>query len=260
MNRTGSGKTEVHIVTAGSNYAQYTIETATALDISSASQWAFAFGPNADLYAIKLNHTGSGHTEVQILTAASRYQQYSLRIATPLGEADPSNWTFLVGSNGDLYAIATKNSGSGKVEVHILTAASNYQQFSNEVATALGPVDPSRWEFQLTAADDLVGVFLNGTGSGQTEVHVLSAASNYQQYRLEVPTALGPTNRTTWQFRMGANDDLLGIFLNGTASGTTEVHRLSASSNYRQFNLEAPTVLPQDVPGFWNFGVGSLVS
>jgi hypothetical protein len=37
------------------------------------------------------------------------------------------------------------------------------------------------------------------------------------------------------------------------------VHRLAASSNYGQFNLEVATPLPQTGAGFWNLGVGSLV-
>jgi hypothetical protein len=258
MNRTGSSKTEVHILTANSNYAKYSIETGTAPDMSSASQWAFAFAPNADLFAIKLNKTDSGHIEVHILSAASKYQQFSLHTATPLPETMPGDWTFQVGANGDPYAITTNHSVSGKVEVHVLTSASSYQHWSNEVATALDTVDPTRWEFQLASNNDLVGVNLNG-GSGKTEVHILSAAANYQQYRLHAATVLGPTDRATWQFRVGANDDLLGILLNGTGSGMTEVHRLSASSNYGKFTQEVPTGLHQDGPGFWNFGVGSLV-
>ena len=258
MNHTGTGTSEVHILTAASNYKQFSLETGTALEASTAGQWAFAFAPNADLYAIKLNSTASNHTEVHILSAASKYQQFSQHIVTPLATVDPHNVTFQVGSNGDLYTITAANSASGKVEVQTLTAASNFQQVSKPTATALAAVKPTEWEFHLTFANDLLGVHLSSTGSGKTEVHILSAATNYQQYRLEVPTVLGPTNRSAWQFRMGANDDLLAIFINGTASGSTEVHRLSASSNYGKFNLEVPTPLPMTGPGLWNLGVGSL--
>jgi hypothetical protein len=259
MTQTGTGTTEVHILPAASNYQQFSVETGSALEVSSANQWAFAFAPNNDLYAFKLNHTDSQHTEVHILTAASQYRQFSVHTATPLPEVEPQDWTLQVAANGDVYAIQTSDSSSGKVEVHTLTAASNFQQLSAATPTAQDVVDPTQWEFLLTSTNDLLGVRLAGTASGKTEVHILSADSNYQQYRLEVPTALAPTDRSTWQFSMGANDDLIGVLINNTGSGKTEVHRLSASSNYGQFNVEIATPLPQTGPGFWNFGIGSLV-
>jgi hypothetical protein len=41
---------------------------------------------------------------------------------------------------------------------------------------------------------------MNGSGSGQTEVHVLSGASNYIGWIEHAPTVLGPTGPTSWQF------------------------------------------------------------
>jgi hypothetical protein len=41
---------------------------------------------------------------------------------------------------------------------------------------------------------------MNGTGTGQTEIHVLSGASNYNSWIEHTPTGLGPSNATSWQF------------------------------------------------------------
>jgi hypothetical protein len=40
-----------------------------------------------------------------------------------------------------------KDTGSGRTEVHILSAASNYKQFTLHQATALGMTDPYSWSF-----------------------------------------------------------------------------------------------------------------
>jgi len=260
MNQTGSGRTEVHILSAASNYQQFTNHVATSLEATSPDKWAFSWASNGDLFGIAMNQTGSGRTEVHVLSADSDYQQFSNHVATALEATAPSDWTFQVAPNRDLVAIRMHGSASGRTEVHVLSAASDYQQFTNHVATALNTVNANQWEFRLTSQGDIVGVNLNGTGSGRTEVHTLSAASNYQQFSQHIATALELTDRTQWEFQLAANGDVLGIKLNGTASGRTEVHTLSASSNYQQFSLHDATALAQVLPGIWNFGVGSFAS
>jgi hypothetical protein len=44
---------------------------------------------------------------------------------------------FSVGPNGDVFAIQRVDSGTGTTQVHILSAASGYQNFSKQTGTAL---------------------------------------------------------------------------------------------------------------------------
>merc|ERR1719473_991495 len=142
--------------------------------------------------------------------------------------------------------------GSGKTEVHRLSAASNYGQFDLQTGTGLGYTN--EWAtFTMDSKDNLVCV-LKGpkTGSGKTEVHRLSAASNYQKFNLQTGTGLGYTNEWA-DFTMDSKDNLVCV-LKGptTGSGRTEVHRLSAASNYKSFNLQTGTALHY-TDANWNF-------
>merc|ERR1719327_2433121 len=85
---------------------------------------------------------------------------------------------------------------------------------------------------------------MNPTQSGKTEVHRLTAKSNYKKFDLHVATGLQLTNTKSWAFTMDSKDNLVCI-LKGpkTGSGKTEVHRLSAASNYKSFNLQTGTAL-----------------
>jgi len=103
--------------------------------------WAFAAKPNGDLVSIKKAHTGTGMTEVHVLSAASNYQTFVLQTGTALhytGAASGDDWEFVMGEADDLLCIKKgPRTGSGKTEVHILSAASNYQNFVLQTGTAL---------------------------------------------------------------------------------------------------------------------------
>jgi kumamolisin len=70
--------------------------------------------------------------------------EFLLQTGTPIGAADAAaNMTFAVGdfnSDGvpDLFALKHSNTGSGMLEVHILSGASNYQTFLLHIATPIG--------------------------------------------------------------------------------------------------------------------------
>jgi hypothetical protein len=91
-------------------------------------------------------------------------------------DATNAQWEFVVRYNGDIYAI-NRSGASGKTELHILSAESDYQQFANHVATCLGPTD-ANWLFGVNFDGDLFAFCRSGQ-SGRAEVHVLTAASNY---------------------------------------------------------------------------------
>jgi len=133
--------------------------------------------------------------------------------------------------------------GSGKTEVHRLTASSNYKKYDLQTKTAL-PITDGNWDFVMDSKNNLVAIKKGpNTGSGKTEVHRLSASSNYLSFDLQTGTALGYTD-DNWDFTMDSKDNLVAIKKGPkTGSGKTEVHRMSASSNYKKFDLQTGTGL-----------------
>lgn len=215
----------------------FILQTGTALH-ETGDEWDFALASNGDLFAIGKRGTGSGTTEIHVLSAASNYQQFSVHTGTSLHETN-EEWHFDVAPNRDLFAIKTQ--GQTSTEVHILSAASTYGQFSLQTGTALHKTDADDWRFAVAPNRDLVVIKMQGQSS--TEVHILSAASNYQQFALQTGTALHKTNADAWNFALAPNRDVFAIKKQGSETTSTEVHVLSAASNYQQFALQTGTVL-----------------
>jgi hypothetical protein len=83
----------------------------------------------------------------------------------------------------DLYGIKTKNTGSGNMEVHVLSGASRYQQWLVEIGTPIAQSDAAQnyqtWaaaDYNLDGAPDLFGIKVKNTGTNTVEVHALSGA------------------------------------------------------------------------------------
>jgi hypothetical protein len=231
---------------ADSNYAYFSLQTGTALH-ETGDTFQFALASNGDLFAISKSGTGSGTTEVHVLSAASGYQEFSLHTATALHETGPE-FDFALTADRDLVAIAKSGTGSGTTEVHILSAASNYSEFSLHTATALHETGDT-FEFELAGNGDLFAISKSGTGTGTTEVHVLSAASGYQEFSLHTGTALHETG-ANFKFLLADNGDLFAISKSATGTGSTEVHVLSAASNYSTFSLHTGTALHETGASF----------
>lgn len=225
--------------------------------------------PGSDLFVVLPNNTGSGRLEVHGLSTASGYTNFSVHAATAFGAQDPAQWHFSMGSYGrsgrpDLIGIKHAGTASGRVEVHILTAASGYRDFALHAATALPVVDGSRFQFATGPVDgdgrsNIFAIMMNGTGSGRTEVHVLGEASGYTTWMSHSATALGATNVTDWTFLVGdaaGRGDVVGVLRNGTASGRTEVHTLSRGSGYSAFSLHRATALGLTPGASWRFVLG----
>ena len=105
-------------------------------------------------------------------TVTSSYSRFRLQTRTALHETG-GNFAFSVLRNGDLVAIKKSGTGTGKTEVHILSAASNYQSFRFQTGTALEQTGDN-WNFGVLPNDDLVAI-KSGTGTVKTEVHILTA-------------------------------------------------------------------------------------
>lgn len=236
----------------------------TALGGSDPTSWRFfAFGRGGlerpDLVAVKVAGSGSGRVEVHTLTGDSNYTQFSVHAATPLPDnLDMSQWQFGVGSymrsgRPDLFAIRTVGGASGRMEVHTLSAASNYQQWVVHAATPLRYVGANAGAM-LVGDDGQYGdvsliLFAQGTGSGRTEVHRLDARSNYSRFNLQTGTALGPVSPDSVKFSWGdwGNDgrlDLWAVPTATTGTGAVELHVVDGGSNFANWALHATTNAP----------------
>jgi len=255
---TDSNMTEVHVLTSASSadsveqYRKFSMQTGTALGLAT-GYWAFEVMGNGDVVGIKMGPTtGSGTTEVHILSASSKYKSFKLQTGTALHIiTDPENWSFGVKSNGDVVVIKRGPvTATSRTEVHVLSAAANYKSFSLQTATLL-PLTYSRyWHFCVTPTGDVAGIKMGPTtGTGSTEIHVLSAVSNYQKFIVQQGTMLHLINNPeSWSFVIKPNGDVVAMNRGPTATNTTEVHVLSVADNYGKFSLQIGTALPMTSP------------
>jgi hypothetical protein len=250
--------TGLAILGAKDSYQTLRLCTLTALHATD-DAWTFC-AQGSDLVGIKKAGTESGMTELHVLrhdsvyepgewldpatgrfTAqpARFYQAFQLQASTALHETD-STWAFaMLGS--DLLGVKKSGTQSGMTEVHILRGDDGYRSFLLQAPTALHPTDEA-WAFAALGRD-LVCIKKSGTESGTTEVHILSAATNYSTFRMQTRTPLHETD-ASWSFVMH-DRDLLGIKKSGTESGMTEVHILRGDDGYQTFLLQVPTALHQ---------------
>jgi hypothetical protein len=207
------------------------------------------------LFGIQTSGTASGRVEIDELSQSSGYRQFHRRVATALPDTAPAEWQYVIApfrgdGKHDLYAIRTANTGSGQVEVHVLSEASGYQSFLLHAATAMAAVPANQWQFTIGSfagdrASDIYAIGYAGTASNRVEVHVLSAATTYTSWLTHAATALAVVPPGSWQFLVGdpaGSGDLVGVLRSG-ASGHTEVHTLTRASGYRTFSRHKVTPL-----------------
>jgi kumamolisin len=105
---------------------------------------------------VKRANTGSGRLEVHILNGANNYQSFLLQTPTPITQTDAANFWFAVGDfNGDgipdLYYVKHTNTGTGRLEVHVLSGASNYQTFLLQTGTPITQADASNFSIAVSS-------------------------------------------------------------------------------------------------------------
>lgn len=227
-------------------YEAFAIQTGTALE-EAGKNFQFAVAANRDLFAFKQSDTGTNSTEVHVLSAASGYQNFSVHTGTPLEESG-SEYVFLVSGSSDVFAIKKSGTASEKTELFVLSAKSQYTEIALHTATALHETGSS-FEFQLAPNDDLFAFKKSDTGSDSTEVHVLTAASGYQQFSVQTGTPLKETGSGT-TFLLARNGDIVVLDKRDTESNTTEVQILSAVDNYQTLSSSGATALHETDSAF----------
>jgi hypothetical protein len=221
-------------------------------------------GALPNLIFVKTSNTPNGHVEVHVATGASQYQTRSLETPTTFGNENDGTWGmvnqagYCFGSLPDLYFIKTANTPSGRVEVHIASASSNYQTRTVETPTTFGNENDGVWALVANAGGglpDLVFVKTSNTPSGLVEVHIASGASRYQTRTLETPTTFRSENDGTWGVVAGSTTgapDLYFIKTANTPSGYVEVHIASGASRYQSRTLEVVTDFVNETDGTWS--------
>lgn len=228
------------------HYSAFTLQTGTALE-EAGKNFQFALAANLDLFGFKQSDTGTNSTEVHVLSAASSYQSFSVHTGTLLEESG-SEYVFLVSGSNDVFAIKKSGTASQTTELFVLSAKSQYTEVALHTATALHETG-SNFEFQLAPNDDLFAIKKRDTGSESTEVHVLTAASGYQQFSVQTGTPLKETGSGT-TFLLARNRDIVVLHKRETGSNTTEVQVLSADDNYQTLSTSAATALHETDSAF----------
>ncbi|KAI1827092.1 hypothetical protein F4861DRAFT_494049 [Xylaria intraflava] len=234
--QTGTNSVEVHIASKSSNYQTRIFEAGTTFGEEDDGTWQLVPSKNSalpDLAFIKTANTPSGRVEVHIASGASRYTVRTLETATVFGNEDNGVWQ-LYDYNGDgkldLIYIKTRNTGTGRVEVHVASGASGYSQFILHTGTTFLPEDNGFWSlapYSSPGAADLVYIKDAYTGTGQTEVHVASQGSGYQTRIFEGGSAFAEETNGVWSLVHYSRPkvlDLAYIKYQYTGTGTVEVH------------------------------------
>jgi hypothetical protein len=256
---TGTNSTEMHVLTAGSFYTQFSLHTGTPQGTNDGSldyelvPWTRGSSP--DLAVIKKFNTGSGKTEVHILSGSTNYQTFAVHQATSQPPTDNTFQFQFVDWDADgipdLAMIQTSNTASGHTEIHVLSGASGFQSYILHVATAFDSY-PANANFYMLDWDhdgrpDLALVLSGTTGSGNKEVHILSAASGFQGFLGHATTPIagndGPFQFQFTDYDVDGIPDLIAIKQANTGTNMTEVHVLSGASGFTQFFLHQPTAL-----------------
>ncbi|CAN9375546.1 unnamed protein product [Alternaria sp. RS040] len=183
---TSTHSTEVRIFSGTDKCQKILFQGGTKLEETD-DTWAFGMGKwgegkRPDLVAIKKSNTASKTTEVYILGGDDSFKIAKLHTQTALHETD-SKWDFVVADwNGDgkpdLVAIKKSETTTKCTEVHVLSGASSFQEFSLRAET---PLFSSHGLFEFAVADwtrngkpDLIAFKKKGTATNNTEVHVMS--------------------------------------------------------------------------------------
>lgn len=243
---TGTQSTEVHIYSGASHFNTPILQTGTILgETNDKYQFCMVDWNNdgrPDLVAIKQSQTGTNSTELHILSGRSKFQSYLVQTGTGLRETD-ATYSFgmaryapsQAGGRPDLIAVKKSNTGTQSTEIHIYSSASNYQSPILQTGTPIHETD-SNTEFFIAPFDraswpDLFAIKKSNTGTGSTEIHVLSGKDRFQRFVEQSGTALHPTNQTytfaplNWD-KANPVIEIAAIKQRHTGTQSTEVHIL----------------------------------
>ena len=240
--RNAASKTmEVHILSGSSSFSTFILHTDTILGEPGNTFKFVVCDVNADgfidVIALKVRGTESSKTEIHILNGADGYKSWLLQKAIPLNEAlDNCSFSFANIDNGnvpDLYITKFNNTGSGNVEVHVLSGESNYSEFVLRTSVPLGQTDSSKFRFGIghfnghaDSIPDLYSLKVSDCDSGRLEIHALNGHNSFQTFLSHQSTILVADNKN-FEYLLGTykgSPALYCIKKANASSHRTEVH------------------------------------
>lgn len=238
---TGSGWIELHELPTP--FQSYDMHAATGFSAAESSLGTFAI-VDGQLVYFKTRNTASGRVELHTRTPESGYQSGG-DIATWFNVGDGSNGVFQLLPNGDIVFIKTRNTSTGKVEVHRISGADLWGPPVLSVATIVSSADAGNGTFQMSG-NDLVFIKTRNTGTGKVEVHVADGGTTYSSWKLNTSSVFSTADGLNglWSVRniwTGGVGDLIFIKTRNTGTGTVELFGASASAGYQQMDMATPT-------------------
>lgn len=189
---------EVHELSRAGGYGAFDVQAASAIRLAEAANFTYGFtygfSPLDTLFgAIKTRDTGTGTVEVHLMSRASRYREFVHQSgsAIALAQADDFAFGFSTVTPGDLYCVKLRNTALGRVEVHVLSRASRYQEFVLQQVTPFFESDVPNFTFSPRwsglGIEGLLGIKHANT-PGSVELHATGRA--YDAFVLQTPTSL----------------------------------------------------------------------
>ncbi|RKK08283.1 hypothetical protein BFJ69_g17408 [Fusarium oxysporum] len=240
-------------------YQKRIVATGTAFDIENNGVWTFADvdgNGTQDLVYIKTRNTGTNKIEVHAVSRESGFQKFIIQTGTVFDIEDNGTWLmqdYTGDGKADLVYIKTRNTGTGKIEVHVADAASRYQRFVLQTGTVFDIEDNGVWT--MSAKGDLVYIKTRNTGTGKIEYHVASKESRYQSFTKQVGTDFAVEDNGTWCLapRIGSGQfaDLYYIKIRNTGTNMVEAHAVSAQSEFKARLIDTGTGFNLEDNGTW---------
>jgi len=210
---------------------------------------------------VKVRNAASGMVEVHELSRVGHYRAFDLQTASAINaiEADSFTYGFTYGFSplDTLFgAIKTRNTGTGTVEVHLMSRSSGYRDFVHQSGTAipLSEADDFDFGFSTVTPGDLYCVKRRNTRLGRVEVQVFSRASRYQKSVLHVDTPIYEIDAPNFDFSARWSglgiEGLLGIKHSNTP-GTVELYATGRA--YDSLILHTPSAFPIRPPSQFSY-------
>ncbi|EGX49254.1 hypothetical protein AOL_s00078g287 [Orbilia oligospora ATCC 24927] len=228
-------------------------KTITAFDFEPNGYWSFhdyTGNGTADLIYIKTKETGSGCVEIHVASSESNYEEFALQIPTvfEIESEPPENGTFVMGHfagdpKPDLIFIKTKNTGTHCVEVHVASAASDYQEYYLQTPSVFAETGANlgTWtmaDFNGDGSLDLIYIRTRSIMSGCPVIWVAGGFSDFQKkiYDRQMGVQAPTTGRWTFTRNMISKKlDFVWVNTGFTASGKVEVFVLPGSNGYQRW-------------------------
>ena len=229
--RTPSRKIELSKLDPKSNYTTSLLKAPTVAYLHTK---AFEFGltETGDVVIVKKLGTSSRRVEIDILSASTTYDCFSLRAETPLEEMDDS-WSTVVAGNGDVFCLKKHGSASGQVEGVVLSRESEYKSISKQFVLPLST--SYAFHFLLTAQEQNLFVIRRISDEegleDKLEIKLFSSGSSYADVTLTAEVKL-PLRLDDFSFLLKENSDILVALKSGGASDRTELLLLEAANGY----------------------------